>query len=175
MSTDTNKNWVYQVVGRNVELWEVVIGGSIDSLGGGEGETPAYKIRMPGVASSKKLVYPSEAIDGGLMFEGTAFIEPFVDLDPNELAEDENGNLSNPELTEETYALETLDEESHINLNRTFSLAIIDYLKAMFADKSGDLQKKEYYMREFWKKAGDAQSNKFGVPIMAPSGVYSVR
>ena len=30
----------------------------------------------------------------------------------------------------------------------------------MVADSSGDLQKKEYYMREFWKKVGDDQSNK---------------
>jgi len=30
----------------------------------------------------------------------------------------------------------------------------------MVSDSSGDLQKKEYYMKEFWKKVGDDQSNK---------------
>ena len=40
------------------------------------------------------------------------------------------------------------------------SLAVVDYLKAMVSDSSGDLQKKEYYMKEFWKKVGDDQSNK---------------
>ena len=99
MSSNTNKTYVYQVVGRNIELWEVVTGGAIDSLGGGVGESPSYKIRLPGVASNKKLVYPSESITAGLMFEGTAFIEPFVNLDPNELVDDGAGNLSNPNLT----------------------------------------------------------------------------
>ena len=51
-------------------------------------------------------------------------------------------------------------ETSHLNLNRMLSLACVDYIKAMISDSSGDLQKKEYYMKEFWKKVGDDQSNK---------------
>ena len=56
-----------------------------------------------------------------------------------------------------------------------FTLSIVDYIKAMWADNQGDIGKKEYYMREFWKKAADAQSNKFGVSIVTASTVYSVR
>lgn len=51
-------------------------------------------------------------------------------------------------------------ETSHINLNRMLSLAIVDYLRAMFAERSGDLERKEYYMRMFYKKISDNESNK---------------
>ena len=160
MSRDTQKNWVYGIVGRNVELWEITKGGNLDTVGD-------YKIRMPIESYGTQLVYPTETIDNGLMFEGTAFIEPFIDVDPNELDED----FSNPTVSPDA----SPDESSHMNLNRMFSLAVIDYIKAMWSDKQGDLQKKEYYMREFWKKAADAQSNKFGVFMCSPSSVYSIR
>jgi len=159
MSKDTHKTWVYQVVGRNIELWEITKGGTLDTLGD-------FKIRMPHDSFGSQLVYPTETIASGLMFEGTAYIEPFVEEDPNELT----STSANPELTE---ALSP-DEDSHVNVNRMFSLAIVDYIKAMWHDKKGNLQMKEYYMREFWKKAGDAQSNKFGVFVSAPTSPFAV-
>ena len=67
------------------------------------------------------------------------------------------------------------DETSHINLNKMLSLACVDYVKAMLSDLSGDIQKKEYYMREFWKKIGDNDSNKRKIVMSFPIGTYAVR
>ena len=67
------------------------------------------------------------------------------------------------------------DETSHPNLNRMLSLACVDYLKAMIADKRGDIQLKEYYMREFWKKVGDNASNKRKISMTYPVSPYAVR
>ena len=66
-------------------------------------------------------------------------------------------------------------ETSHVNLNRMLSLACVDYVKAMTADLKGDIEKKEYYMREFWKKVGDNDSNKRKTAMLFPSGSYAVR
>ena len=67
------------------------------------------------------------------------------------------------------------DETSHINLNKMLSLACVDYVKAMLSDNEGDLQKKEYYMREFWKKIGDNDSNRRKIVMSFPMGSYAVR
>ena len=66
-------------------------------------------------------------------------------------------------------------ETSHINLNKMLSLACVDYVKAMLSDLTGDIQKKEYYMREFWKKIGDNDSNKRKIVMSYPIGTYAVR
>ena len=66
-------------------------------------------------------------------------------------------------------------ETSHANLNRMLSLACVDYLKAMMADKRGDIQVKEYYMREFWKKVGDNESNKRKISMTYPVSPYAIR
>jgi len=66
-------------------------------------------------------------------------------------------------------------ETSHANLNRMLSLACVDYLKAMMADKRGDIQVKEYYMREFWKKVGDNESNKRKISMTYPVSPFAVR
>ena len=67
------------------------------------------------------------------------------------------------------------DETSHPNLNRMLSLACVDYLKAMMADRRGDIQLKEYYMKEFWKKVGDNESNKRKISMTYPVSPYAVR
>ena len=51
----------------------------------------------------------------------------------------------------------------------------VDYIKAMIADKRGDIQVKEYYMREFWKKVGDNESNKRKVSMTYPVSPYAIR
>jgi hypothetical protein len=144
MSYDTHKTWFFQTVGRNIHLWQYVESNATDTLAG-------IRISLPDEYYGKQLIYPDESITSGLRFEGTAFVEPFVNNDPNELS----GN-DEPTLTNQT----SPDEADHINLTRMLSLAVVDYLKAMVSDSSGDLQKKEYYMKEFWKKVGDDQSNK---------------
>tara|TARA_R100000687_G_scaffold32008_1_gene26471 strand:- start:86 stop:790 length:705 start_codon:yes stop_codon:yes gene_type:complete len=66
-------------------------------------------------------------------------------------------------------------ETSHVNLNRMLSLACVDYVKAMASDLRGEIDKKEYYMKEFWKKIGDNDSNKRKIAMLFPSGSYAVR
>ena len=159
MSFDTNRTWIYQVVGKNIHLYQYVQTANTDTIDG-------YKIRLPNDYYGNQLIYPDETISNGLMYEGTGFIEPFVSNDPNEL----NGN-DNPTLTNQT----SPDEADHVNLSRMLSLAVVDYVKAMLADLGGEIEKKEYYMREFWKKVGDDQSNKRKISISFPIGAFAVR
>ena len=72
-------------------------------------------------------------------------------------------------------ATASADETSHMNLNRMLSLACVDYLKAMIADREGDIERKEYYMREFWGKVGDNESNKRKISMSFPSAPYALR
>ena len=72
-------------------------------------------------------------------------------------------------------ATASADETSHMNLNRMLSLACVDYLKAMLADREGDIERKEYYMREFWGKIGDNESNKRKISMSFPSAPYALR
>lgn len=67
------------------------------------------------------------------------------------------------------------DETSHINLNKMLSLAVIDYIKAMKADRNGELDKKEYYMKEFYSKLGDNESNIRKISMSFPSSPFAVR
>jgi len=159
MSFDTNLTWMYQVVGKNIHLYQYVQTANTDTLDG-------YRIRLPNDYYGNQLIYPDESITNGLMYEGTAFIEPFVSNDPNEL----DGN-DNPTLTNQT----SPDEADHVNLSRMLSLAVVDYVKAMLSDLGGEIEKKEYYMREFWKKVGDDQSNKRKISISFPIGAFAVR
>ena len=72
-------------------------------------------------------------------------------------------------------ATSSADETSHVNLNRMLSLACVDYLKAMLADREGDIDRKEYYMKEFWGKVGDNESNKRKISMSFPSSPYAIR
>ena len=159
MSFDTNRTWMYQVVGKNIHLYQYVKTANTDTIDG-------YKIRLPNDYYGNQLIYPDESITNGLMYEGTAFIEAFVSNDPNEL----DGN-DNPTLTNQA----SPDEADHVNLSRMLSLAVVDYVKAMLSDLGGEIEKKEYYMREFWKKVGDDQSNKRKISISFPIGAFAVR
>tara|TARA_R110002020_G_scaffold17671_3_gene61741 strand:+ start:1974 stop:2459 length:486 start_codon:yes stop_codon:yes gene_type:complete len=161
MSYNTDKNWFYKTVGRNIHLWQWVESASTDTVGN-------HKVKLPDEYYGKQLIYPDESITNGLMFEGTAFIEPFVDNDPNEL----NGT-SNPTLTSVSVG-ETIDS-AHINLSRMLTLAVIDYIKSQLAEMAGQIDLKEYYMKEFWKKVGDDQSNKRSVMITFPPSPFAVK
>jgi hypothetical protein len=55
------------------------------------------------------------------------------------------------------------------------SLAIVDYIKAMKHEMAGDIELKEYYMKEFWTKLANDQSNKKNVTMTFPSGSYALR
>ena len=159
MSYDTHKNWVYQLVGRNIHLWQYVSAAATDTVG-------SHKIRLPGEYYGKQLIYPDEDITDGLRYEGTAFIEPFVNNDPNELS----GN-DNPTLVDQT----SPDEADHVNLSRMLSLAVVEYVKGQLAEAKGDLQTKEYYIKEFWKKVGDNESNKRKISMVFPISPFGIR
>ena len=159
MSFDTNLTWLYQVVGKNIHLYQYVQTANTDTLAG-------YRIKLPNDYYGNQLIYPDETITNGLMYEGTGFIEPFVNVDPNELDTNDNPTLTNQASP---------DEADHVNLSRMLSLAVVDYIKAMLADLGGEIEKKEYYMREFWKKAGDNESNKRKISMSFPSNPYAVR
>ena len=55
------------------------------------------------------------------------------------------------------------------------SLAVVDYIKAQLFDLKGDLERKEYYMKEFWKKVGDNESNKRRISLTFPTSPFAVR
>ena len=69
----------------------------------------------------------------------------------------------------------SVDESSHVNLNRMLSLAVVDYIRAQMKEAVGDLQGKEYCMREFWKKLGDNESNKRNVSMSFPASPFAVK
>jgi len=69
----------------------------------------------------------------------------------------------------------SVDESSHVNLNNMLTLAVIDYLKAQLKDSQGDVQLKEYYMREFWKKIGDNESNKRSISVSFPASPFALK
>ena len=161
MSYDTHKTWFYQVVGRNIELWQWVETAATDTVG-------SHKVKLPDEYYGKQLIYPDESITNGLMFQGTAFIEPFVDNDPNEL-----DSASNPTLT--SVAVGAAVDSAHVNLSRMLTLAVIDYIKSQLAEISGQIDAKEYYMKEFWKKVGDDQSNKRSFMINFPASPFAVK
>jgi len=64
---------------------------------------------------------------------------------------------------------------SHINLNKMLNLAVIDYCKAMLAEQNGEIDKKEYFMKEFYSKLGDNESNKRNISVSFPSGPFAIR
>jgi hypothetical protein len=158
MSYDTHKNWFYEIKGRKIHLWQYVDAIGTDTIAG-------YKIRLPDEYHGKQLIYPDESITNGLRFEGTAFIEPFVDVDPNELNGSDNPTLS----------VATADEAAHVNLSRMLSLAVVDYVRAQTGDVNADAKKKEYYMKEFWKKVADDDSNKKRINMTFPMSPFAVK
>ena len=42
-------------------------------------------------------------------------------------------------------------------------------------EATGDLQGKEYCMREFWKKVGDNESNKRNISISFPASPFAIK
>jgi hypothetical protein len=69
----------------------------------------------------------------------------------------------------------TPDATSHINLNKMLSLAVVDYLRAMTFESAGDIERKEYYMKEFFGKLGDNESNKRNISMTFPTQPFAIR
>jgi hypothetical protein len=45
----------------------------------------------------------------------------------------------------------------------------------MVSEQSGQIEMKEYYMKQFWKKVGDNESNKRKMSITFPISPFGVR
>jgi hypothetical protein len=78
-------------------------------------------------------------------------------------------------ITQIPVEVESPSATSHINLNKMLNLAVIDYCKAMLAEQNGEIDKKEYFMKEFFSKLGDNESNKRNISVSFPSGPFAVR
>ena len=55
------------------------------------------------------------------------------------------------------------------------SLAVVDYCKAMLSDRRGEIDKKEYYMKQFYSKLADNESNKRIISSAFPVSPFAVR
>ena len=157
MSFQTNKTFSYYHQGKVVEIYRITTGldGVIDTLDG-------YKMVVTSSGGTTGIQYPDETITNGIRVEYTALVKPFVSEDPESTAYSSLTEVTSP------------TELTHLNLNRTLSLAIVEYLRAMMAEREGDLERKEYYMREFWKKVSDNESNKNKTYVVQSSS-YSVK
>ena len=151
MSTQVDRDWFWRHNGKKVEIYRLKRGLS--------------RLRTDGVLSSgaDELVYPDESITSGLRIEYTAFINPFVSSDPESTKDSANSAVTTPV------------EETHVNLNRMLALSVVSYIRAMLAEEEGDVQRKEYYMRDFLKKVSDNESNKRNVSMSSPITPYAVR
>ena len=67
------------------------------------------------------------------------------------------------------------DSTSSINLNKMLCLAVVDYCKAMISERDGEIDKKEYYIKEFYSKLADNESNKRIVSSAFPISPFAVR
>jgi hypothetical protein len=153
MSYDTNRTYAYIQHGKQLRLYKIVrsAGRIIDNQG-----------RVTG-GNLDDIIYPDEAITNGLRIEYTSIEKPFVDEDPETTA--------NASLTEQA----SPSELTHLNLNRMLSMAVVCYVKAQLAERRGDLPGKEYYMREFYKKVADNESNKNKVFIAHTIKTFAVK
>ena len=153
MSYDTNRTYAYMQQGKQLRLYKIVrtSGRIVDNQG-----------RVTG-GDRDAIIYPDEAITNGLRVEYTALEKVFVAEDPEVTA--------NSSLTEVT----SPSESSYLNLNRVLSLAVVFFVKAQVAERMGDLQLKEYYMREFYKKVADNESNKNKMFIASPISTFAIK
>ena len=153
MSYDTDRTYAYMQQGKQLRLYKILrsSGRVVDNQG-----------RVSG-GNSDGIIYPDEAITEGLRIEYTAIEKAFVDEDPETIA--------NASLTEQT----SPTEATYLNLNRMLSMAVVCYVRASLAEKMGDLKTKEYYMREFYKKVADNESNKNKVFIAGTIGTFAIK
>jgi len=153
MSYDTDRTYAYIQSGKKLRLYKIRRSSNrvIDNQGRVKGD------------EYDTVIYPDEAITNGLRIEYTSVQKPFVQQDPEVTA---NASLS--EIISPT-------ESTHINLNRMLSLAVVDYVKAQMAERRGDFQQKEYFMKQFYSKVADNESNKNKVYIANTIKTFAVK
>ena len=124
--------------------------------------TDGDKIRVQGSASN----------DGDYTLNGTANTGTLTVATGTFTSESAGERITITQIPKE---VASPDETSHINLNKMLSLAVVDYIKAMKADRNGEIDKKEYYMKEFYSKLGDNESNIRKISMSFPSSPFAVR
>ena len=160
MSYDTQKNYFYKKHGKKLRLYRLrkTSHRAVDTEG---------RVKPSG---SDELIYPDENITNGLRIEYTALVKPFINKDPELNAESVDDGNDNG-WVEDTSPSET----SHVNLNRVLSLAAVEYLKAQFAERKGDIKAKEYFMNQFYNKLADNESNTNNVFIQNTMRPFAVK
>jgi|2_EtaG_2_1085320.scaffolds.fasta_scaffold06615_3 hypothetical protein len=159
MSYDTNSTFAYTLHGNKLRLYRYRR--SAKKLVDTEG-------RVDG-AGWDPLIYPDETIEDGLRVEYTSLVKPFIDKDPETTAESVDAGADGG------YVEDTSPEEtSHVNLNRLLSLAVVEYVKASMAERGGNIEAKEYFMKQFYNKLSDNSSNKNRVFIAGAVGPYAL-
>ena len=143
-------------------------GGSSDTItdsSSGFGDfTDGDRIRVQGSASN----------DGDYTLSGSASSGTLTVATGTFTAETASERITIRQIPLEV-ATASVDEASHINLNRMLSLAVVDYVKSMMAELSGSVELKEYYMKEFYSKLGDNESNKRNISMSFPASPFAVR
>jgi len=156
MSVANSKNYLYNLKGREIQLYKLQ-----DAFGSAL-NFPDQLGRFGQNASG--LIYPDTSITDGLKFEYTRLpADLFVDEDPLTTAQASLTSNANP------------DENAYLNLPRLLSLAVLDYVRAMYAERGGNIELKEYYIKEFWKKVSNYESNRVKVHRVVPNGSLNLR
>ena len=120
------------------------------------------KIRVRGSSSN----------DGDYTLSGTANSGTLTDATGTFTAESAAQRITIQQIPKE---VTSPDSTSHINLNKMLSLAVVDYCKAMIAERNGEIDKKEYFMKEFYGKLADNESNKRIISVASPISAFAVK
>ena len=120
------------------------------------------KIRIRGSASN----------DGDYTLSGSASAGTLTFATATFTAETASERITITQISKEASSPST---SSHINLNKMLSLAVVDYVKAMISEQRGEIDKKEYFMKEFYGKLADNESNKRVISMMFPMSPFAIR
>ena len=67
-------------------------------------------------------------------------------------------------------------ESQEVPVDPELAVALVDYVKAKFAEKDGQYDKREFHMREFKKRVFGFQKNRFGgAKISMPVTGYAIK
>ena len=124
--------------------------------------TDGDKIRVQGSTSN----------DGDYTLSGTANTGTLTVATGTFTAETAGERITITQIPKEVTSPDTT---SYINLNKMLCLAVVDYCKAMVSEKDGEIDKKEYYIKEFYSKLADNESNKRIISSAFPISPFAVR
>ena len=124
--------------------------------------TDGDKIRVQGSTSN----------DGDYTLSGTANTGTLTVATGTFTAETAGERITITQIPKEVTSPDTT---SSINLNKMLCLAVVDYCKAMISERDGEIDKKEYYIKEFYSKLADNESNKRVISVAFPISPFAVR